>query len=59
MTLKSDAKSDEQLTSGLENDMRNLAIDFVLYCKMADLNQSKNYATKSKQTDWPDVVCKR
>ena len=51
MTLKSDAKSDKQLTCGLENDMGNLAIDFVLYCKMADLNQSKNYATKSKQTD--------
>ena len=30
MTLKSDAKSDEQLTSGLENDMSNLANDFVL-----------------------------
>ena len=30
MTLKSDAKSDEQLTSSLENDMSNLANDFVL-----------------------------
>ena len=25
MTLKSDAKSDEQLTSGLENDMSNMS----------------------------------
>ena len=46
-------------TCGLENDMRNLVNfhrpknrDFILECKMAELNQNKN----SKQPDRPDRV---
>ena len=49
MTLESDAKFEEKLTSGLENDMRNLAnfhrlknSDFILESKIVELNQNKN-----------------
>ena len=59
MAMKSDAKFEEKLTCGLENDRRNLAnfhrlknSDFILEIKMAELNQNKN----PKQSDQPDVV---
>ena len=61
MTLESNAKFEEKLTSGLENDMRNLANfyrlkngNFILESKMVELNQDKN----SKQLDQPDAVRK-
>ena len=59
MTLKSDAKFEEKLTCGLENDMKNLVnldrlknSDFSLESKMVELNQN------SKELDRPDVVRK-
>ena len=49
MTLKSDAKFQENLTWGLKNDMRSLEnfrrlknSDFILESKMAELNQNKS-----------------
>ena len=59
MTMKSDAKFEEKLTCGLENDRRNLTNFhrvknryFILEIKIAELNQNKN----SKQPDQPDAV---
>ena len=49
MKVKCDAKFDEKLTCGLENDKRNLAklhtlenSDFMLESKMPELNQNEN-----------------
>ena len=49
MILKSDAKFEEKLTCGLNNDLRNLAnfhrlknSGLILESKMAELNQNKN-----------------
>ena len=50
MTLNSDAKFQENLTCGLENDMRSSEnfrrlknSDFILESKMAELNQNKSF----------------
>ena len=58
MTLKGNAKFEEELSCAFKNDMRNLAnfyrlenIDFILESKM-ELNQNEN----SKQLDRQDAV---
>ena len=59
MALKVNGKFEGKLTCAFKTDMRNLPnfhrlknSDFILYSKMAELNQNKN----SKQVYRPDAV---